>query len=390
MKRGSPPTAFDFDAYRFVPESKLLASTTCTSVKRSRSCCTTVKDTSDARASTPLRGPLPRPKVHPAAVTATESTSPRICGGACVQPRSRYFNVVAPPAAAATGEGDPPLTRPTVTTAVGTPSDRSSIHDGPCEAQPPLRQLPPQPLPAPAPAPHPSSPLPLAPIFVRNRPPAQPTASSSTTACDSLREPVGNDAYYRSLLPKGTAWIVFDTETTGLGKRSTVVQMALGFFDGEGTVLQMYNRLWKPPKGIRISKASERIHGLSNSMVMKNGAMATAELISIRPIFRAAKRCRVPIVAFNAKFDCRLLSQTANAFGLDGDFIDPSWVTCTYELSRAHCPLRTLDGKRKGFRNAELFTHFFHSKPDVKLHDAVGDVKVTEACYRRGREKRWW
>ena len=152
----------------------------------------------------------------------------------------------------------------------------------------------------------------------------------------------------------------------------------------------MYNRIWRPPRGVYVSKGSTSVHGLSHAMVMKRGIVPTYELSSMRPVLAAARKAGIPIVAFNARFDCRMLDQTARAHGLTDTILDPSWVTCTYTRSRPYSPLLTVNGKRKGFANSSLYEFFFKCQPDVQLHDAFGDVCVTEACYRRGREKRWW
>jgi len=104
--------------------------------------------------------------------------------------------------------------------------------------------------------------------------------------------------------------------------------------------------------------------------------------------FEQATAAGIPIVAFNSRFDERMLVQTARAHGCVDTLKDINF-SCLMVASRPHSNLRTANGRPKGFKNSELFVHFFKTEPEVRLHDAAGDIAVTAACYVCAHEKGW-
>lgn len=190
-------------------------------------------------------------------------------------------------------------------------------------------------------------------------------------------------------IPEETAFIVWDTETTGLGKSDCIVQLAAAFFAADGTCLWLYDRLWKLPEGLRIGERAKEVHGITEQDVFACGWAAEAELCRVAEWFRRATAAGIPIVAFNSRFDERMLRQTACAHGCTTFDVSPVEFSCLMLASRPHSNLRTASGRRKGFKNSELFVHFFKEEPDVQLHDAAGDIAVTAACYVNARDKGW-
>ena len=192
------------------------------------------------------------------------------------------------------------------------------------------------------------------------------------------------------VVPTGTSFCCFDTESSGLGETARVVQMALGFFASDGTPLRFYNKLWKLPKGVRMSPASQKIHKISHSRIETLGVHPKAQLVHLEQVFSVLRSKGIRIVAFNKKFDVRLLAQTARLEGVKWT-LQTDHVLCTMTESRVHCPLRTLDGNKKGFTNSELYVHFFgRIPPDVPLHDAEADIRITASTHLMGRRKSWW
>ena len=191
-------------------------------------------------------------------------------------------------------------------------------------------------------------------------------------------------------LPPGTAYLVFDTETTGRSKKSVVCQMAMAFVNAEHKILCMYNKIWKLPRGRFMSKGSMKVHGITPLQIRERGVWPASEMAQLDRTFKAAIAAKLPIVAFNANFDNRLLRQTAEALGLRSWTLELRHLTCTCSRSRVHSDLRNAKGARKGFTNAELYYKLFKRTPDGDLHDAATDVVVTACTYAMGCQKRWW
>ena len=235
-------------------------------------------------------------------------------------------------------------------------------------ADPPASSTPARPLPPPRPAPVPL----LGGETARELRQLLPTYASATP------------------LPAGTRHIVFDTETTGIGRRHVVVQMAMLFLDADGSVLSAYSRLWRPPKWRKIDPSAEKVHGIGEERLKRDGRNTFVELALMQRIFAAAVEAGVRLVAFNGRFDCRLLKQTAVFFGVREWSLCEKHVLCTASKSRVHSPLRSTRGSKIGFSNVTLFEHLFKRAPDAQLHSALDDTIVTAMCYVRGLQKRWW
>ena len=205
-------------------------------------------------------------------------------------------------------------------------------------------------------------------------------------AITSMRELQQN--YYHRNIPEGTVFIVWDTETTGLGRLDCVVQLAATFCTSDGTCLALYNRLWQLPAGCHIGSRARAIHGITEEDLYARGCEAKVELCRVSGWFKQATAAGIPIVAFNSRFDERMLVQTATAHNTALD-LSAVKFSCLQVASNHHSPLKTAKGHHKGFKNSELFVHFFKKEPAVRLHDAAGDIAVTAACYVKAREKNW-
>lgn len=217
--------------------------------------------------------------------------------------------------------------------------------------------------------------------------------TSSTTSKGALPLAlVGAPTNTSSLpVPPTTTVCCFDVESSGLGPNARVLQLAFGLFRADGQPLRIYNRLWKIPPKAPISKGSIAIHKIGRRQLDARGTAAAPQLRNAARAFRALRESGVRIVAFNKAFDVRLMRQTARLEGVDEWTLDEEQVLCTMVESRVHCPLRTLNGARKGFSNAELYEHMFGRLPSsVVLHDAEADIRITAATYLEGRRRGWW
>jgi len=214
-------------------------------------------------------------------------------------------------------------------------------------------------------------------------------AGSMPVALSSMKKLQENQQQNPSCIPEGTAFVVWDTETTGLGRSDCIVQLAVTCCASDGTCLALYNQLWRIPIGLRINSRAKAVHGITEDDLFARGCDANAELERVGKWFKQATSMGIPIVAFNSGFDERMLVQTARAHACVAFDLSSVNFSCLMVASRPHSNLRTLKGRPKGFKNSELFVHFFKTKPAVQLHDAAGDIAVTAACYVNAHEKGW-
>ena len=188
------------------------------------------------------------------------------------------------------------------------------------------------------------------------------------------------------------AYAVFDTETTGFSGVDVVLQCALGLFDGDGRLLQAYDRLWKLPPGVKIAKRAYEVHKIGYRRLARDGMDAAPQVRIVLRTLRRLRERRVPLVAHNAAFDVRLLQQTATAHGVNEWDIEKRDVLCTMQTAKPYTNLVSKKtGKLKAPSNVELYRHLHKRSPQLgALHDALVDVRVTAACYAAGRGRGWW
>ena len=102
--------------------------------------------------------------------------------------------------------------------------------------------------------------------------------------------------------------LIVDTETTGLGNRAEVIEVAA--IDTTGAIRYEAMSL---PVG-RISAGAARVHGLSRRKLKAGGARPWPE---VHAELAAVLSGAAVVFAWNAGFDRRLLSQTAERHGLN-------------------------------------------------------------------------
>ncbi|SFJ16585.1 3'-5' exonuclease [Albimonas pacifica] len=163
------------------------------------------------------------------------------------------------------------------------------------------------------------------------------------------------------------AYVVFDTETTGLDPAADAVVQIAGLRIVGGRVLrgERFEALANP--GRPIPAAASRVHGVTDAMVA--GAPPFAEVAAR---FRAF--CEgAALVAHNAPFDMAFLRRLEAGGG--PRFDNP--VLCTARLSRrlhAHTSAHTLDA---------LAARLGVEIPPERRHTAAGDAEATAEAFRR-------
>src|SRR5450759_4188499 len=98
--------------------------------------------------------------------------------------------------------------------------------------------------------------------------------------------------------------LFFDTETTGLDSRAEICDIAI--VDAAGQVL--LNTLVKP--ACPIPPEASRVHGITDADVA-----GAPTITAIWPELAALLAGSRPLVAYNASFDRRMITQSANARG---------------------------------------------------------------------------
>ena len=153
----------------------------------------------------------------------------------------------------------------------------------------------------------------------------QPTIKSSTDV--------------RDLLDRDDVLLV-DTETTGLGDKAEVIEIAA--IDSVGnlrlSVLSM-------PEG-RISSGASRVNGLTRETLKAEGARPWPELHEqVKSVLESVSI----VVAWNAPFDVRMLNQTTERHGLSNIRVEIADLLRAYRRFRPDGRHRLVDAvKREG------------------------------------------
>ena len=184
--------------------------------------------------------------------------------------------------------------------------------------------------------------------------------------------------------------LVFDTETTGISKSDVVIQFACVLLREDGSTQMSYNELWRQPKQEKIKNEAFCVHKISQNMINAKGKDPTKELEFVKKIFMTCIQSNVKLVAHNAQFDVRLLSQTAHSANASFWNLTREQVFCTQKHGRGNVKVFDKIGRLKAPSNTELYFHFHNCFPTENLHDALNDCKVTGASYLAGRNHGWW
>ena len=109
-------------------------------------------------------------------------------------------------------------------------------------------------------------------------------------------------------------WIIIDTETSGLGERDVVLEIAA--LDGNGIVL-LDTRVKLPPRK-RIGAKSQQVHGITREDLKV--APMWSDVRKKLDMIANGKEC----IAYNASFDRRIIEQTDAAHDVHGAKL--AWV----------------------------------------------------------------
>lgn len=189
--------------------------------------------------------------------------------------------------------------------------------------------------------------------------------------------------------PAPPAALVFDTETNGL-KDPLAVQIAWVVYDADGHELWSRVEYLALPPGISIDRFAEKVHRISMRTLEAKGKAAQSVLADFYVDLDRVTAQGGKVVAHNAKFDARVVANTARTCGLARG-LDASECFCTMEQSKRRLGLQNRRGGLKPPKNSELHEALVGPVPaGVQLHDALADVRLTAASYFAGKWLRWW
>ena len=164
----------------------------------------------------------------------------------------------------------------------------------------------------------------------------------------------------------------FDTETTGMAMgRDAIVSATLVLRDPrsahDGDVIDTW--IINPHR--RMSPGASKVNGFTDAFLAEHGEEPIDAIERIASLIALAQSKRIPLLAYNAPFDIRMLAGDLNRWQLrpmeerlDGRamlVVDP--LVIDRSVSR-----------RSGKRTLEYTTEYYGVEPDGDFHDATADT----------------
>ena len=191
--------------------------------------------------------------------------------------------------------------------------------------------------------------------------------------------------------------IVYDTETTGLPKKSNktlclenetdyphIVQLSYIVYDIEtNTVIKIYDQIISIPDNIVISDESINLHGITREIMRENGIPIISALETFLKDIQGADI----IVGHNVEFDKKMvhIEMLRNAFPNIDMFTSSTKFYCTMKTTVELCAIKTnyknsVKTYNKFPKLVELYTCLFAKTP-TKLHNSLNDVAICLQCF---------
>lgn len=172
----------------------------------------------------------------------------------------------------------------------------------------------------------------------------------------------------------------FDTETTGVDTdNDRIVTVALIASTGPGTACETVCT-WLIDPGVEIPDGAAQVHGVTTEHARANGMAPAAALEEVAQLLAGSMGRGIPVVAYNASFDLRIIEAELSRNGLP---------TLTQRQGRQVGPIidplvldRGLDRWRKGKRTLTDLVKVLGIAQDGRMHTADVDVSSTLAVLR--------
>lgn len=188
-------------------------------------------------------------------------------------------------------------------------------------------------------------------------------------------------SYGMQVTKKKPTYVVFDTETTGTSKEDLVIQMGYVVYDADGVQMDRHERVWQCDR--RSSDFARKMHEISITTTRNSIYSSKTELEAFRNLVETIQKNNGMIVAHNAVFDTRMLSQTAAANNLDWESFP---CFCTMKSLKG----RTVEERGSNCKNEAVYLHLGGPPISGKMHTALNDATATAFIFFTGKERKWW
>ena len=199
--------------------------------------------------------------------------------------------------------------------------------------------------------------------------------------------------FHKEYISTMTSVIVFDVETTGLipKNRGTepmpfVTQLAFILYDTKtGILLQEYNKYIRIPSDIEITEKITELTGITRDLLDQKGIPIQEALDDFLCTLSKADL----YVAHNIDFDWAMLSiealRVSHQLTKVLQDISPKKLYCTMKKTKDLCKIERVNSFGVYYKLptlAELYQFIFKtSTADIRLHDALEDVRCCLKCY---------
>jgi DNA polymerase III subunit epsilon len=157
--------------------------------------------------------------------------------------------------------------------------------------------------------------------------------------------------------------VIIDTETTGLTKRSEVIEISIINLKGE----VLFNSLIKPMVRMSNDSKAVKIHGITNDQLKGKPTWA-----DVHDQICAILEDKV-VISYNAAFDARLIEQTARKHGLKSPILHLECAMMIYSFWHGE------KSHKEGYKwhKLEDACHYLGIKIRGKSHQALTDCFLT-------------
>lgn len=172
--------------------------------------------------------------------------------------------------------------------------------------------------------------------------------------------------------PLGQAYLLgFDTETTGISTDNAIVSASLVLRNPAEGFSEDVKQDWVINPHRSISPAASAVNGFTNEYLREHGQQPEEALEQIATCVADAQNLSIPLLAYNAPFDIRMLENDLTRWHLRGlgarlsrlDLLVVDPLVIDRAISHRH-----------GRRNLSATTQYYHVSPHGDFHDAATDT----------------
>ena len=172
--------------------------------------------------------------------------------------------------------------------------------------------------------------------------------------------------------PLAHSWLLgFDTETTGVtAGRDAIVSATLVLRNPQSTHTDDVVGTWIINPHRRMSPGASKINGFTDAFLAEHGEEPVDAIERIASLIACAQTKRIPLLAYNAPFDIRMLNGDLDRWQLrsmEERFTSPMLVVDPLIIDRSV-------SRRSGRRTLEYTAEYYGVEPDGDFHDATADT----------------